>query len=405
MQKDIRQILGITFESPYWDEALAQATQMEAVPQWLTEGFVRQMEKEFDIAGAAAPAVLQARAQIVENEALCLLAKVIYVIIGLRKSYSEAFPNFTLPEGDANNPGYDFVAFFPVLAHLRLFEKELAERGITGDIFYDNLHFMRYSIKSSTERTQRPSYDKAAFSIYGVSVYCKTFMIGRLRFEIHPDSNRNARIFSDGSGNLCTLMCDTVLHRDGNILGAVGYEDEEGAYAADYRETDDYYEGYPVDPATGLAVQERRRLTKGEWHPVMEPGDTLIKVHIPNTGKLLPEACEEAYTRARQLLPKCFPEYDFKGFVCNCWMLSPALGKILKKDSNIMRFQEKYTVFPAKNMATDVFLYVYDLRVSSAAEVDIAALPEDNSMRTGVKKLLQEGTYVHQFNGFIPLRK
>ena len=134
----------------------------------------------------------------------------------------------------------------------------------------------------------------------------------------------------------------------------------------------------------------------------MAPGDTLIKVHIPSMGKLLKEDCDAAYERARETFTRCYPEYDFKGFVCNTWFLNPVLRGFLKEDSNIVLFQNKYTVFPAKNLAPDVFLYVYGLRVNSAEEVDAASLPEDNTMRRGVKKLLQDGIYVHQFNGFIP---
>lgn len=402
MNQDIRQILNITFESPYWDETLEQAKAMDAVPQWLTEDFVAQVEKDYAIAGDYISAVMKAREQVVENEALCLLAKVIYGIIGKRKGFSASFPNITLPEGDENNPGYDFVALFPVLAHLRHTEKELMGRGVTFDIIYDTAGFLRYAVKSSTERKQRPCYDKSGFSIYNICVYGSQFSIGRLRFEIHPDSNRNAKIFADKDGNLCTLMHDTVIHRNGNVLGAIGYEDEDGAYSADFLETDSYYEGYPVNSETGLVEHNRIQLPKDQWKIVMEPGDTLVKVHIPNMGKLLPEACEDAFTRARAIFSKGFPEYDFKGFVCNCWMLSPALRSILKEDSNIIHFQHRFAVFPAKNMAPDVFLYVFGLRISSAAEVDPASLPENNSMQRGVKKLLLDGTYIHQFNGFIP---
>lgn len=404
MCQDIREKLNITLESPYLEEALEEAKKMPDVPLWLTEGFLCQIENEFSILGDAAQAVMQAREQVVNIPELCQLAKIVYLIMCKRQGCGKLFPEFTFPEAPAGKDplGYDFVTIFPLLAHIRLYSNELTQRGVAQDIISDSFNFLRSSIKSSYERAGRPCFDKSAFSIYAAYLYCNILWVGRLRFEIHPNSNRNARVFANENGKLCTLMCDTVLHRNGNVLGAIGYTDEEGAFDANYRETEQYYEGYAVNPKTGLAGTVRTRLLKGEWKPVMVPGDTLIKVHIPSMGKLLKEDCDAAYERARETFTRCYPEYDFKGFVCNTWFLNPVLRGFLKEDSNIVLFQNKYTVFPAKNLAPDVFLYVYGMRVSSAEEVDAASLPEDNTMRRGVKKLLQEGTYVHQFNGFIP---
>ena len=67
-----------------------------------------------------------------------------------------------------------------------------------------------------------------------------------------------------------------------------------------------------------------------------------------------------------------------------------------------MQFQSDYRIFPAVNNAPDVFHYVYGKTVASADEVDVASLPEDNRMQSGVKNLLLKGEYIHQYNGFIP---
>ena len=197
-------------------------------------------------------------------------------------------------------------------------------------------------------------------------------------------------------------MCGTRLHASGNILGAIGFTGEAGAFDADFLETEEYYEGYPIDEKTHLAKNTRIRLSKDQWEVVLAPGDTLLKVHIPNTGKLLKEDCEASYKKAIHIYKNLYPEYDFKGFVCYTWLLCPTLRQILKPDANILQFQEPYLLIPARNDAPDVFLYVYGMNVKSAAEVDAAALPETNSLQRGVKKLLQEGIYLHQYHGFIP---
>lgn len=401
----IRDILHIKIESPFWEEALQKAQESPEIPQWLTKEYITDMEKELALLGDQTAVVLQALCQLTKTPALCLFAKTLYHIIGKKKNFSESFSCFALPkapDGLADTLGYDYVGLFPVLAHVRPFTRELAARGIESHVIYDTLTFFRENIKESSERVGKPCFDEEAFSIYRAFIYTDFLWIGRLRFEIHPDSNRNVKAFADTKGTVCLLMCDTILHASGHILGTIGCGDENGAFDADFCETEEYYEGYAVDAKTGLAENTRTRLSKKDWKLIYQPGDTVLTVHIPATGKLLKEDCDAAYESARRVFSRCYPEYDFKGFVCNSWLLCPAMATFLDKKANIVLFQENYHIFPSKNMAQDVFLWVFNQSVSSAEQVDFARLSEDNTMRRGIKKLLLEGMYIHQFNGFIP---
>ncbi len=197
-------------------------------------------------------------------------------------------------------------------------------------------------------------------------------------------------------------MRETRLHASGNRLGAIGFTDEAGSFDANFVETDTFYEGYAVNEKTCLAESTRTRLSKEEWRCIFAPGDTLLKVHIPYGGKLTRESCEASYKEARQVYGACYPEYDFRGFICNTWLLCPTLLSFLPEESNIRHFQRNYRIFPGENTAADVFHYVYGKAVASADEVDVASLPEDNRMQRGVKNLLLKGEYIHQYNGFIP---
>ena len=401
---DIRQKLNIELESPFFDEALEQALAMPAVPQWLTEEFINKVEADFSLLGDYKDAVVRAAGQVAQDDDLCLLAKVLFCIVAKKQVYSKSFTALTLPEAPegAQPEGYALLALLPILGNVRIFADDLIRRGVPQDVIFDSFYFLRYRIKSHAEKDVPPYFDKPAFTMFGIHVYNNNIEVGRLRYEIHHGFDRNVKVFADGNGNVRILMCDVKLHAKGHILGVVGYTDEEGAYDANFVETDEYYEGYAVDPASGLAENTRTRLPKKDWKVILQSGDTVLKVHLRGGQKLLKEDCDISYARAQEIFQKGFPEYDFKGFVCNTWLLCPVMGRFLKPDSNIMLFQEKYNLFPAKNNAPDVFGYVYGLRVDSAADVDPETLPEDNSMQRGVKQLLKEGTYVHQFNGFIP---
>lgn len=397
MSNDLLAKLGIQFDSPFLDEAL-EAVENTPVPEWLTQAYLEDLEREYQLFGSDADAIFAAARQVAKTPALCLFAKILHYIVGKRAGFSKSFPCLKLNAEIEES----FVALFPVAAYVRASSDALRARGVPEDIVLDTLNFLRRNITESHEKLGKPGFTRYALSIYSVYLFTRFLWIGRLRFEIHTGFDRCVRAFANENNEVCTLMCDTMLHKGGNILGAIGCTDEEGAYDANFVETDTYYEGYPVDPETALAKSERVRLDKSQWRPILSPGDTLLKLHIPGGGPLDMDACQTAHKRAREVFKRCYPEYDFKGLVGNTWLFCPLLQKVLREDSNTVRYQKLYHLFPSKNDASTVFLYVFDMEVKSADEVDAAALPENNSMQRGVKKLLLEGNYLHQFNGFIP---
>ncbi len=402
---DIRDILHINIQSPYWDEAYASALAEPDVPEWLTENYIDTLYTKYGLLPKTHETVLKALPFVQNEPALCLLAKTLYHILATKKGFKAAFTEFELPkapEGVQNTIGYDCVAIFPVLAHLLPSWNELKARGIEDDVLTASLFWADSLFYQCTEKAGKPCFDEGFFKSYGVAIYLNHLIIGRLRFEIHENSERPARIFQNANGEYCVLMENTTLHRSGHILGAYGCMDEDGAYAADFKETETTYEGYAVDQNTGLAQNARTVLSKTDWTPVYQSGYTAIKVHIPYGGKLDKENCAASYARAKEIFKRCFPEYDFKCFLICCWMLSPVLRELLKPESNILAFQEGFTLIPAKSGATDAFLYVFGIETSSVSDIDLEKLPENNSLQRGIKQNALQGKYIHQFHGYKP---
>lgn len=406
MDQDVRQVLNVKIESPFWEEALQKAQAAPAMPQWLTKSFLMDLEQDFSLFGTLQDPVFQAASQVAQTPELCLFAKILYYILEKRCNYSNAFSAFSLPdapEGSSLTLGYDYACLFPILAHVRIYTRELESRGVSLPLIYDTLTFLRRNIAESCKIKGKPYFTQDCFSIFHNYIYTGFLWFGRLRFEILPHSAYPVKAFARADGTVCLLMCNTTLHASGNILGSIGCTHTEGAFEAAFEETDDYYEGYAVSKETHLAETKRTRLSKAEWKCILEPGDAILKVHIPYGGKLTKADCENAYAEAPQVFQKCFPEYDFKGFLCRSWLLCPLFADFLPKASNIVQFQEKYHIFPAKSAATDVFLYVFNQEVTSADDVEFSQLAEDTSMMRGVKKMLLDGSYFHEFIGFIPI--
>ncbi|MBR3848169.1 MAG: hypothetical protein IKM21_02630 [Oscillospiraceae bacterium] len=402
---DIREKLNLNIESPYWDEAYAKAIEDDGIPEWMTEKYLRELQEETGLIPDILDILITAIPYVCEVPELLLLAKTLYNILALKKSASEAFPKYEqikAPEGVENPIGYDLVAAFPIIAHLRPSRNELLSRGVDEDIVKASLIHANGWLRDTIKLEGKPTTTTTYFMLQRVFLYVNQLFIGRLRFELHENSNRPSKVFKNKNGDLKVLMCNCTLHRSGYILGSGGCNDAEGSYDADFVETETTYEGYAVGEESHVAEKTRTVLQKSEWTPVFVPGDTVLKVHISPGPGFTKEACDAAFARAREVLTRCYPEYDFKGFVTCCWMLSPVHREILKPESNIISFQNRFKVFPAENKALDVYQYVYKLYPKSVEEVDFASLPEENSMQRGVKKMGLEGKFVQECNGFIP---
>ena len=69
-------------------------------------------------------------------------------------------------------------------------------------------------------------------------------------------------------------------------------------------------------------------------------GDKCIAVHIPAGRPLLEEECIDSFRKMVDFFEEYRPDFDFKAIVCYSWLLDPEFQKLLKPDSNIVRFQK-----------------------------------------------------------------
>lgn len=404
---DIRHSLNIKIESIYWDEAYHKALSDPEIPEWLTEEYVRRLHFEKGVLPTQLETIVSIIPHIVNCPGLCLLAKILYYLIGTKKKFSELFTMFELPKApelSENTVAYDCFALFPVLAHIVPTWNELKSRGIPDNILTDSLHWVDSIFSEAIRRKQKPVFHMDEFRLYGVCIYVNHLTIGSLRFEIDNNSVRPVRIFKNKAGKYCPLIDGETIHKDGYIFGSYGKDCKEGSYYADIIETDDSFVGYTVEQNSRLVRQSKVSLSKKEWEQVYSSGDAAIKVHIPYGSKINKDACRDSYIRAKEIFTRCFPEYEFKCFLICCWMLSPLLIEFLSTDSNIINFQKDYVVFPMPSSALDVFLYVFGVEVNSIEEITLSDLSEKTSLQRAIKKqLLTGGDYIHQFGGYMPL--
>ena len=103
-----------------------------------------------------------------------------------------------------------------------------------------------------------------------------------------------------------------------------------------------YKEGVKKEGVAGL-VEERWlaielrmkifRLGRLQFEP--DEDRHVLHVHIPDGEPQDDAACGDSFARAEELVGTEYTIFD-----CESWLLSPKLQKLLKPDSNILKFQK-----------------------------------------------------------------
>lgn len=219
--------------------------------------------------------------------------------------------------------------------------------------------------------------------------------VGRFQFRLFKSSAK-VRAYRKGD-DIKILMDGIYMHKNGMCFGSAGQDDEEGKYLAEIKVNGDTVTGYA---ANEFGECDPEPVTLVGYEEILKFGDDVLDVHIPADLPLTPEICLASYERAKNVLAKCYPEYNFKGIVCHSWMLEKRLEEIQGKKSNVTRFQEPYYGYPLKSGGTAVYSFVFKIPSPLPAN----ELPEETSMQKACKKHLQNGGYVYEKGGFIPIK-
>ena len=139
----------------------------------------------------------------------------------------------------------------------------------------------------------------------------------------------------------------------------------------------------------GVLNFELRDRVKEDCGGRLSPDDAVINVHIPPKVKLTEQNCEFAYNECARIVKSSFPEFDYKAFVCFSWMMDKQLKNMLKPDSNIVKFQSRYTTFFRDKPTDGGFVFVYGY--PAGVKPDLGELAEDTSLRRAIKSHLLAG--------------
>ncbi|MEK6225348.1 MAG: acyltransferase domain-containing protein [Chloroflexota bacterium] len=128
-------------------------------------------------------------------------------------------------------------------------------------------------------------------------------------------------------------------------------------------------------------------------------GDPALGIHIPESGPLTPEACDDSLGQAHPFFAGHFPETPTRLGICTSWLLDPQLAEYVAPDSNIMRFQRRFKlVGDGYDGDADVLRFVFHRIAPNFDE-----LPQRTTLERAIVTHLRVGKHWRNRTGWLEL--
>lgn len=128
-------------------------------------------------------------------------------------------------------------------------------------------------------------------------------------------------------------------------------------------------------------------------------GDHVLGVHIPESGPMTPQECDESFRRAKQFYATYFPEEPYRYANCTSWLLDDQLADYLPAESNIVDFQRRFQLLPWESEGDGaLFQFVFRKQDPSLDE-----LPRRSTLERAIVTHLENGGHWKTRRGWLEL--
>ncbi|MEK7396552.1 MAG: acyltransferase domain-containing protein [Candidatus Poribacteria bacterium] len=186
-----------------------------------------------------------------------------------------------------------------------------------------------------------------------------------------------------------------TYRKDGQLDGTGEIYDPENRWTSRLLLDQDKVTGTPIHP-NGFALCEEVTLPLDTWECILSPGDPILEVHIPTGSRMDFGDCGDSFHQAIDFFPRYFPDRPFRAFCCGSWLLNTQFQGMLPSDSNIVRFQREFYLFPILSGSRSGLDRIFRNGVK-----DITKAPRDTTLRRVVLDHLQAGGYLRGGGGLI----
>lgn len=329
--------------------------------------YYAQLHHKYGILQEHLPLYIQAAEAVGEDEDLTLFLFVMCQALSQREFHEEDIANFSQPN-KKDNLAYRMLQALAVASMADISYELLTARGLPQAVIQHVMRMPEGGISYYSNRHDgEPGYDLLDW--YQLAIDGKLYRIGRLEYELFASFNGQASVF-ERQGQKVTLS--GVSETDDNWSGQIVKDDgtESG----------------------GLCT-----LSKAEWCCILRPGDPVVGVHIPAGGGLSPEKVDESLQEAKRFISTYFPDYQYKAFTCHSWLMDPQLQMLLDSESNIIKFQKRYSIVPAESSGRGALNFIF---YKPDMNFDLATLPESTHLERSIKKHYMDGKRIYELVGY-----
>lgn len=335
--------LGIQKYPSLWKEIFAAATESEEFDEVLNERYIKDLHNEFQIFPKYLDNIIGVAKKINNNVLYKRYFRLLSYIVFNRKNINDNSIEIPYPVTTDEQDMCNLLLLFILLPTIRTTAYDMQKRGFDQKIIVDTFAEYEDCLTGFYDQHGFLGINEGYFKWLLLISDGKLFRIGRLVFELCDDFWAPVKAFQNKNKDIVLLADSVNVHESGFPLDMAGYNDEQNSFLAVISEDKDNYIGHAYN--NGIISDARICLPKSEWFMVLKKGDCFINVHIPGSGRLLSDECAVSYKNALQYIAKIYPEYSSSCFACFSWLLDPQLKNLLKPDSNIVAFQERYNKF------------------------------------------------------------
>lgn len=115
-------------------------------------------------------------------------------------------------------------------------------------------------------------------------------------------------------------------------------------------------------------------------------GDNLIYIHIPQGERLIYSDCVESIFTAKAFFAEFFPEFEYRFFFCESWLLYDENYAFMEPSSNILQFQSLFDIVFSDTDDNQAIERIFGKR-----RIRKAQYPENTTLQRNAKKYMLGG--------------
>lgn len=125
----------------------------------------------------------------------------------------------------------------------------------------------------------------------------------------------------------------------------------------------------------------------------VEEGDLVVNMHIPSSGPLTRQLCEDSFRQAYNWYQPLFPD-GVVPFACHSWLLAGEHTQMLKPESNIRGFMDFFRLYPTETPVTGDLWRVFGIETENWS-----LYPRDTTLRRAYGEALDREEIPHVGHG------